>query len=93
MLAVWAARREVVTPRIVADFLAAKKFGLAHIADIAEGASLKLELPARSLEHYLRENIDFSSRRAKISQAWSLYFKLCAEAGLIPRARPIEFAA
>jgi chorismate dehydratase len=92
VLAVWVARRDVATPAVVADFLAAKEYGLAHIADIAEGASLKLELPARPLERYLRENIDFSLDAENLA-GLELYFKQCAEAGLIPRARPIEFAA
>jgi len=91
VLAVWAARRDAVTPELVADFLASKEFGLAHIEDISEGASLKLELPARPLERYLRENIDFSLDAENLA-GLELYFKQCAEAGLIPRARPIEFA-
>jgi chorismate dehydratase len=91
VLAVWVARREVVTPKLVADFLASKEYGLAHIEDIAEGASLKLELPAKALEIYLRDNVDFSldeENRAGLE----LYFQKCAEAGLIPLAKPIEWA-
>ncbi|MGH9593529.1 MAG: menaquinone biosynthetic enzyme MqnA/MqnD family protein, partial [Bryobacteraceae bacterium] len=60
VLAIWAARREAASPEMVSDFLAAKEYGLARIAEIAEGASLKLELPAGPLESYLRDNIDFS---------------------------------
>ena len=65
---------------------------MAHIEEIAEGAALKLNLPASTLEQYLRENIDFSldeENRAGLD----LYFQMCAEAGLIPRARPLELAA
>jgi chorismate dehydratase len=92
VLAVWAGRREVVTPEVVADFLASKEYGLAHIDEIAEGAALKLDLPAKVLETYLRGNIDFSldeENRAGLE----LYFAECAQAGLIPRARPLELAA
>jgi chorismate dehydratase len=91
VLALWVARREAVTPEVVADFLASKEYGLARIPEIAEGAALKLDLPARALERYLRENIDFSlddENRAGLE--W--YFRLCAEAGLIPGARPLELA-
>jgi chorismate dehydratase len=91
VLAVWVARRDAATPEVVADFLASKEYGLARISDIAEGASLKLEMPVRPLERYLRENIDFSLDGQNLA-GLELYFKQCAEAGLIPRARPIEFA-
>jgi predicted solute-binding protein len=79
VLALWVARRDFATPEVVADFLASREYGLARIADIAEGASLKLEMPAPPLD---ADNL----------AGLELYFKLCAEAGLIPRARPIEFA-
>ena len=92
VLAVWAARREAATPEVLADFLASKDYGLARIAEIAEGASLKLDLPARPLERYLRENIDFSLGAENIA-GLELYFRQCAEAGIIPEARRIEFAA
>ena len=60
VLAVWAGRRDVVTPEVVADFLASREYGLANIEDIAEGAALKLELPPNPLESYLRESINYS---------------------------------
>jgi chorismate dehydratase len=92
VLAVWTGRREAITPEVVADFLASKEYGLAHIDDIAEGASLKLDLPPRQLERYLRENVDFSLDAENLI-GLERYYELCAEASLIPRARPIEFAA
>jgi chorismate dehydratase len=90
VLAVWVGRRELITPEVVADFLASKEYGLARIGEIAEAASLKLDLPPRDLEIYLRDNIDFSLDAANL-QGLELYFRECAAAGLIPRARPIEF--
>jgi chorismate dehydratase len=98
--AAWAGRRDVVTPEVVADFLASRDYGLAHIGDIAEGAALKLNLPPSALESYLRESIDFSLDAENLA-GLNLYFDLCAEAGLIPssasvtkrRPRAIEFAA
>lgn len=92
VLAIWAGRREAITPEVVADFLASKQYGLAHIGQIAEGAALKLDLPPRQLEHYLRESIDYSLDAENL-QGLELYFQQCAAAGLIRRARPIEFAA
>ena len=92
VLAIWAGRREAVTPEVVADFLASKEYGLARLDEIAEGAALKLDLPAKALETYLRENIDFSlDEENRAGLEW--YFQECAKAGLIPRAKPLEFAA
>ena len=90
MLAIWVARRGVVTPEMVADFQASREYGLAHIGDIAEGAALKLELPPRELERYLTENIDYSLDEENLA-GLRLYYEECAQAGLIPRAREIEF--
>ncbi|MGH9682577.1 MAG: menaquinone biosynthetic enzyme MqnA/MqnD family protein [Candidatus Acidiferrales bacterium] len=92
VLAIWAGRRDKITPEVVADFQTSKDFGLAHIEDIAEAASVKLDLPASSLESYLRDNIDFSLDEENLA-GLKLYFDECAAAGLIPRARPMEFAA
>lgn len=91
VLAIWVGRGELITPDVVADFIASKEYGLAHIGEIAESASLKLELPPRDLEVYLRDHIDFSLDAANL-EGLELYFRECAAAGLIPRARPIEFA-
>jgi predicted solute-binding protein len=92
VLAIWVGRRELITPEVVADFLASKEYGLARIGEIAEAAALKLDLPPRDLESYLRDAIDFSLDAANL-EGLDLYFRQSAAAGLIPRARPIEFAA
>ncbi len=91
VLAIWAARPEVATPEVVADFLASRDFGLSHIADIAEGASLKLNLAPRALESYLRDAIDFTLDAENLA-GLNLYFQKCAEAGLTDAARPVHFA-
>jgi chorismate dehydratase len=91
VLAIWVGRSELITPEVAADFLASKEYGLARIGEIAEAASLKLDLPPRDLEIYLRDNIDFSLDAANL-EGLELYFRECAAAGLIPQARPIEFA-
>lgn len=92
VLAIWAGRREKITPEIVADFEASRQFGMKQIAEIAEAASMKLDLPAPSLETYLRDNIDFSLGEENLA-GLQLYYEKCAAARLIPRARKIEFAA
>jgi chorismate dehydratase len=92
VLAVWAGRREAITPEVVADFLASKQYGLAHIGDIAEGAALKLDLPPHHLESYLRDNIDYSLDPENLA-GLELFFSRSAQAGLLPSARPLEFAS
>jgi chorismate dehydratase len=91
VLAIWVARRDVVTPEIVGDFEASREYGLAHIGEIAEGAALKLDLPPRALERYLTENIDFSLDDENLA-GLNLYFEECERAGLIPQFRELEFA-
>jgi chorismate dehydratase len=91
VLAVWAGRRDIVTPEVVADFQASKEYGLSHIGEIAEDAALSLDMPPRYLETYLRENIDFSLDAENLA-GLRHYFDLCAGAGLVSAARPIVFA-
>jgi chorismate dehydratase len=91
VLAIWAGRREAVTPEVAADFLASKQYGMEHIEDIADAASIKLELPAKALEVYLTENIDYSLDEENLRGLKS-YYERCAAAGLISRARQLEFA-
>ncbi len=90
VLAIWVARRGVLTPEMIADFQASRDYGLSHIGDIAEGAALKLELPPRDLERYLTENIDFSLDEENLA-GLRRYYEECALAGLISRARELEF--
>ncbi len=90
VLAIWVARRGVLTPEMFADFQASRDYGLSHIGDIAEGAALKLELPPRELERYLTENINFSLDEENLA-GLKRYYEECARAGLIPRARELEF--
>ena len=91
VLAIWAARRSAISPGLLADFQASKQYGLAHLAEIAANAAATLGLPQTHLERYLRENIDYSldqENRAGLQ----LFFERAAAAGLIPAARPLEFA-
>jgi chorismate dehydratase len=90
VLAIWAGRRNAVTEEILADFEASKAYGLGRIREISEGASLKLDLPARALERYLSENIHFGLEDEYLG-GLRLYYEKAAAAGLIPRARALEF--
>ena len=92
VLAVWAAWRDVATPEVAADFLASRDFGLSRISEICFDAARELELPQRTLESYLRNNIDFSLDEEN-RRGLELYFAHGAKLGLIPQAKPIEWAA
>jgi chorismate dehydratase len=92
VLAVWAARRDTATPELTADFLASRDFGLSRIPEICFDAAHELELPQRTLESYLRENIDFSLDEEN-RRGLELYFAHAAKLGLIPEDKPIEWAA
>jgi predicted solute-binding protein len=91
VLAIWVGRRDRITPEVLADFHASKKYGLDRIREIAEAASVKLDLPAKALERYLTENIDFNLDQENLA-GLRLYNEKAAAAGLIPRNRPLEFA-
>jgi chorismate dehydratase len=91
VLAVWAARRDVASPELATDFLASRDFGLSRIPEICLDAARELELPQRTLESYLRQNIDFSLDEEN-HRGLELYFAHAAKQGLIPEAKPIEWA-
>ena len=92
VLAVWAAKRDVATPEVAADFLASRDFGLSRIPEICFDAAHELELPQPTLESYLRNNIDFSLDEEN-RRGLELYFAYAAKLGLIPQSKPIEWAA
>ena len=83
-MAVWAARPEVVTPEVLADFAASRDFGLTQIAAISLEAARELELPQQALESYLRHNIDFSLGEEN-RRGLERYFHEAAKLGLIPQ--------
>src|SRR5271155_1468277 len=91
VLAFWAGRREAITPEVLADFQASKRYGMERLREIAEAASIKLDLPPRALERYLTDNINFDLDEENLA-GLRLYFERAAAAGLIPRNRPLEFA-
>jgi predicted solute-binding protein len=91
VLAMWAARRDVGTPEMTADFVASRDFGLAHISEISFDAARELELPAPTLESYLRRNIDFSLDAENL-RGLNSYYEYAARLGLIPQAKPVEWA-
>lgn len=92
VLAVWAARRDVATPELAADFAASCEYGLHHLGEICFEASRELELPALALESYLRDNIDFTLDAENLL-GLEIYYTYAAKLGLVPSARPVEWVA
>ncbi len=92
VLAFWAGRRAAVTPEVAADFQASCDYGVARIAEIAAEAASELQMPADELDRYLRENIDFTLGEEN-RRGLALYYDYAAELGLIPRAKPVVWAA
>lgn len=91
VLAVWAARPEVITPEVLADFAASRDFGLTQIAAISLQAASELELPQQTLESYLRHNIDFSLDEEN-RRGLERYFQEAARLGLIQKDKEIAWA-
>jgi chorismate dehydratase len=91
VMAVWAGRREILTPEIIADFTTSRDYGLLSIGDISAEAARELELPQRELESYLRHNIDFRLGEEN-RRGLERYFHEAADLGLIPKANQIAWA-
>jgi chorismate dehydratase len=92
VLAVWAARREAITPQLVQDFQDSLAFGLQHLDAIAVEAAVEMQLPAADLRRYLSENIDYRLDEENL-QGLTRYYVLAAQLGLIPaNLRTIELA-
>jgi chorismate dehydratase len=91
VLAVWAARRDVVTPELSGDFVGSRDYGLRHIPEICAEAARQLQLPERELRLYLEENIDYSLDEKNLQGLLS-FFRHSADLGLIARLNPISVA-
>ena len=91
VLAVWAARREAVTPQLVQDFQDSLAFGLRHVDAIASEAGAEMNLPAADLRRYLLENIDYRLDEENL-RGLTLYYQLAMELALIPRVNTVALA-
>lgn len=92
VLAIWAARRDAVTPEVVQDFQDSLAFGLQHLDAIAAESAARMNLPAAELRRYLAENIDYHLDEENLLGLQRYYF-LAAELGRIPTdMRPLEVA-
>jgi len=91
VLAVWAARRDVVTPELVQDFQDSLAFGLQHLDAIAAEAAAMMNLPAAELRRYLAENIDYHLDEENL-RGLTRYYSLAAALGLTPQESGLVIA-
>jgi chorismate dehydratase len=89
VLAVWAARPEVATAELVADFSASLAYGLAHLPEICAEAARQLNLPEKELSLYLRTNIDYTLDAENL-KGLIQYYSHAARLNIIPALKPIS---
>lgn len=92
VLAVWAARRDVVTPEVARDFQDSLAFGLQHLDALVSESAADMSLPMSDLRRYFTENIDYHLDEENLS-GLTRYYALAAEFGLIPKVETIAIAA
>jgi chorismate dehydratase len=92
VMAVWAAKRGVATPEVLADFTLSRDFGLISIGEICKEASSDLDLPQAELESYLRNNIDFHLGEDN-RRGLERFFQEADKLLLIPENKKIEWVS
>jgi chorismate dehydratase len=92
VLAVWAARSEVVNAEVIEDFQTSRDFGLQNVEEISQRAARDLHLPAGELKRYLTENIDFRLGEENL-RGLTAYFRFASTLGLIPQMNTMAIAA
>jgi chorismate dehydratase len=92
VLAVWAARPEVATPELAADFSDSLAFGLKHLPEICAEAARELQLPEKELSLYLHTNIDYSLDAENL-KGLGEFFARATRLNLIPQANPIVLSS
>jgi chorismate dehydratase len=91
VLAVWAARQEIVTEELAEEFVASLNYGLANLDAICKEAADEMQLPEKELALYLRTNIDYSlddeNRKGLLA-----YYSHALKLGLLEKLNPITIA-
>ena len=91
VLAIWAARREAVTPEVVRDFQDSLDFGLQHLDAIVSEASAELGFPSSDLLRYFTENIDYHLDEDNL-RGLERFYLLAEQLRLIPKVDTIAVA-
>ena len=90
VFAIWAVRREAVTPDLAAAFQASAAYAMEHLEEIVREESARTGLTAALVHSYLTENIDFNLDERNLA-GLRRFFALAQEMGLIGEARPLDF--
>jgi chorismate dehydratase len=91
VLAVWAGRREAITPEVVRDFQNSLAFGLQHLDAIVSESAAEMQLPIGDLHRYFTENIDYQLDDENLRGLTS-YYSFAAQLGLIRKADTVIIA-
>jgi chorismate dehydratase len=92
VLAVWAGRRDVVTPEVVQDFQDSLAFGWKNLDAVASESAASMNLPIGDLRRYFTENIDYHLDDENM-KGLTRYYSLAAQLGLIPKMEGLAVAA
>jgi chorismate dehydratase len=86
VLAVWAGRRDTITPEVEQDFQESLAFGMQQLDSIVAEAVRKMNLPAVELRRYLTENIDYTLDTENV-KGLAKFYDLAAQIGAIPEVK------
>jgi chorismate dehydratase len=90
VFAFWAGRADQNLALYRKDFEDSRRFGLAHVDEIAAEYALKLHTDPADVKIYLTENIDYSLDEENC-RGLRLFFSLAREAGIIPVEKELRF--
>jgi predicted solute-binding protein len=85
VFAVWAGRKECVTPELAEPFLASCRFGMEHLDDIVRAESLSRGFPPAFVRHYLTHNLRLELGEPEY-QGLDLFLRYAAELDAEPAA-------
>ncbi len=91
VFAFWVGRESANISKFKKDFEDSREYGLAHIDEIAEEYSLKLNMLPAGVKAYLTRNMDYSLDEEN-RQGLRLFYKLAREVGIIPIEKDMYFA-
>ncbi len=93
VFALWAGRKDLLTPEIACHLIEAKKQGLNNLEIIVNSESQKLGIPRFIVREYLASNINYDLGEAEIASL-KAFAELSREHGLIPKnTGKIEFCS
>jgi chorismate dehydratase len=73
---------------LVSDLQASRDHGLAHLEDLAEEWSTRIEVPRETIRFYLTNNIHYILDDACL-RGLDVFYRLAAECGALPMAPPL----